>query len=110
MSVLIALLGLAFLVFVAYRGFSVIMFAPVAAMLPVLLTQPTAIPTVFTDLFMTKAVMFIKLYFPIFLLGALFGKLIELSGFSKSIVTAIIRLIGARQAGDTRSHTERARS
>jgi len=98
LTVLIALLGLAFLITVAYRGFSVILFAPVAAMIPVLLTQPSAIPTVFTDLFMTKAVMFVKLYFPIFLLGAVFGKLIELSGFSKSIVIAIIRLVGAKRA------------
>ena len=98
MTVLIALLGLAFLILVAYRGFSVILFAPVAAMIPVLLTQPSAIPTVFTDLFMAKAVMFVKLYFPIFLLGAVFGKLIELSGFSKSIVIAIIRVVGAGRA------------
>jgi H+/gluconate symporter-like permease len=98
LTVLIALLGLAFLIFVAYRGFSVILFAPIAAMIPVLLTQPTAVPTVFTDLFMTKAVMFVKLYFPIFLLGAVFGKLIELSGFSKSICTVIIRVVGAQRA------------
>nr|BFE89631.1 GntP family permease [Pseudomonas brassicacearum subsp. brassicacearum] len=41
---------------------------------------------------------FIKLYFPVFLLGAVFGKLIELSGFSRSIVAAAIRLLGTRQA------------
>jgi hypothetical protein len=33
---------------------------------------------------------FVKLYFPVFLLGAVFGKLIELSGFSRSIVAAAI--------------------
>jgi len=98
LTVLIALLGLAFLILVAYRGFSVILFAPIAAMLPVLLTDPSAIPTVFTNLYMAKAVVFIKLYFPIFLLGAVFGKLIELSGFSKSIVAAIIRLVGPKRA------------
>ena len=98
MTVLIALLGLIFLMFVAYRGFSVILFAPVAAMIPVLLTEPSAIPTVFTGLFMAKAVVFVRLYFPIFLLGALFGKLIELSGFSQSIAVAIIRLVGAKRA------------
>jgi len=40
----------------------------------------------------------LKLYFPVFLLGAIFGKLIELSGFSKSIVTATIGLFGAQRA------------
>jgi H+/gluconate symporter-like permease len=98
MSVLVALIGLTFLIFVAYRGFSVIMFAPVAAMLPVLLTDPAAIPTVFSGLFMPKTVYFVQLYFPLFLLGAIFGKLIELSGFAQSIATAIIRLVGPQRA------------
>jgi H+/gluconate symporter-like permease len=84
--------------FVAYRGFSVILFAPVAALGAVLLTDPAAVPPVFTDLFMDKMVGFVKLYFPVFLLGAVFGKVIELSGFSKSIVAAVIRLIGHRRA------------
>jgi len=41
---------------------------------------------------------FLKLYFPVFLLGALFGKVIELSGFSKAIVAATIRVVGAQRA------------
>jgi H+/gluconate symporter-like permease len=41
---------------------------------------------------------FLKLYFPVFLLGAIFGKLIELSGFSKAIVAAAIRVVGAQRA------------
>jgi H+/gluconate symporter-like permease len=98
MSFLIAVGALVFLMFVAYRGFSVILFAPVAALGAVLLTDPAAVPPVFTDLFMDKMVGFVKLYFPVFLLGAVFGKVIELSGFSKSIVAAVIRLIGHRRA------------
>lgn len=45
---------------------------------------------------------FVKLYFPVFLLGAVFGKLIELSGFSRSIVAAAIRIAQAppRDPGD----------
>jgi H+/gluconate symporter-like permease len=52
----------------------------------------------FTGLFMDKMVGFLKLYFPVFLLGAIFGKLIEVSGFSKSIVAATIRLFGPDRA------------
>jgi H+/gluconate symporter-like permease len=52
----------------------------------------------FTGLFMDKMVGFLKLYFPVFLLGAVFGKLIELSGFSKSIVQAAIGLFGPQRA------------
>ncbi|GJD95599.1 GntP family permease [Methylobacterium iners] len=98
MSLAIALLALGFLMLVAYRGFSVILFAPLAALGAVLLTDPSAVLPVFSGLFMEKMVGFVKLYFPVFLLGAVFGKVIELSGFSRAIVTAVIGLVGARRA------------
>ena len=98
MDFLIVLGALALLMFVAYRGFSVILFAPIAAMLAVLLTDPAAVPPVFTGVFMEKMVGFVKSYFPVFLLGAVFGKVIELSGFSKSIVSAVISLVGRERA------------
>ncbi len=98
MSFLIVLASLCFLMFVAYRGYSVILFAPVAAMGAVLLTDPSMVAPMFTGLFMDKMVVFVKLYFPVFLLGAVFGKVIELSGFSKAIVAAVIKLIGPSRA------------
>ncbi|WP_020471693.1 GntP family permease [Zavarzinella formosa] len=98
MSFLIVLAALIFLMFVAYRGHSVILFAPVAAMGAVLLTDPRLVAPMFTGLFMDKMVGFLKLYFPVFLLGAVFGKVIELSGFSKSIVSSVIKLVGPERA------------
>lgn len=98
MAFLIVLAALCFLMFVAYRGYSVILFAPVAALGAVLLTDPSLVAPMFTGLFMDKMVGFLKLYFPVFLLGAVFGKLIELSGFSKSIVAATLRLLGRERA------------
>jgi H+/gluconate symporter-like permease len=98
MSFLIVLAALCFLMFVAYRGYSVILFAPIAALGAVLLTDPSLVQPMFTGLFMDKMVGFLKLYFPVFLLGAVFGKLIEISGFSKSIVSATIKLVGAQRA------------
>ena len=98
MSLLIVLAALAFLMLVAYRGYSVILFAPVAALGAVLLTDPSLVAPMFTGLFMDKMVGFLKLYFPVFVLGAVFGKLIEISGFSKSIVAATIRVVGAQRA------------
>ncbi|NRR34154.1 GntP family permease [Oxalobacteraceae bacterium] len=98
MSFFVVLLSLALLMFVAYRGFSVILFAPVAALLAVFLTDPSLVPPMFSSVFMDKMVGFIKLYFPVFLLGAVFGKVIELSGFSKSIVAMVIRLVGRERA------------
>ncbi|WP_313253828.1 GntP family permease [Stenotrophomonas sp.] len=98
MSLLIVLAALGFLMLVAYRGYSVILFAPIAALGAVLLTDPSLVAPMFTGLFMDKMVGFLKLYFPVFLLGAVFGKLIELSGFSKSIVQAAIGLFGPQRA------------
>lgn len=98
MSFLIVLAALVFLMLAAYRGYSVILFAPVAALGAVLLTDPGAVAPVFSGIFMDKMVGFIKLYFPVFLLGAVFGKLIEMSGFSESIVVAAIRYIGRTRA------------
>lgn len=98
MDVLIALLALGLLMLAAYRGYSVILFAPLVALGSVLLTQPAAVAPVFSDIFMDKLVGFVKLYFPVFLLGAVFGKLIEFSGFSRSIVSAVTRLMGQNKA------------
>jgi H+/gluconate symporter-like permease len=98
MSVLIALAALALLMLAAYRGYSVILFAPIAALGAVLLTDPGAVGPTFTGLFMEKMVGFVKLYFPVFLLGAVFGKLIELAGFSRAIVAAAIQILGRRHA------------
>lgn len=98
MSFVVVIAALAFLMFAAYRGYSVILFAPIAALGAVLLTDPSAVAPVFSGIFMEKMVGFVKLYFPVFLLGAVFGKVIELSGFSESIVAAAIRYIGRSRA------------
>ena len=98
MSFAIVIASLIFLMYVAYRGYSVILFAPIAALGAVLLTDPSLVAPVYTSLFMERMVGFIKLYFPVFVLGAVFGKVIELSGFSKSIVSWVIGLVGRDRA------------
>ena len=92
MAVLIALAALCILITAAYRGYSVILVAPLAAMFAVLLTHPGAVPAAFTGIFMEKMAAFLKLYLPVFLLGALFGKLIEISDFSAAVVSRVARL------------------
>ena len=98
MNLIIVLGSLAFLMLVAYRGYSVILFAPIAALGAVLLTDPSLVAPMFSSVFMEKMVGFVKSYFPVFMLGAVFGKVIELSGFSKSIVVAVIGLLGRERA------------
>jgi H+/gluconate symporter-like permease len=98
MNLVIVLAALAFLMLVAYRGYSVILFAPIAALGAVLLTDPSLVAPMFSSIFMDKMVAFVRNYFPVFMLGAVFGKVIELSGFSKSIVSAVIALVGKERA------------
>lgn len=98
MNVLIILFALSLLVFVAYRGFSVILFAPIAAGLAILLTRPSLVLPLLSGVFMEAMVTFIKLYFPVFLLGAVFGKLIEISGFAHSMIQGLMNTLGAERA------------
>jgi H+/gluconate symporter-like permease len=72
MSFIIILVALGFLMLVAYRGYSVNLFAPLAAMGAVRLTDAALVAPMFTGLFMDKMAAFLKLYFPVFLLGAVF--------------------------------------
>ena len=98
MSFLVCVISLATLMFIAYRGFSVILFAPLCALAAVLVTDPSQVMPVYTGLFMAKLVVFVQNLFPVFLLGAVFGKVIELSGFAQSIVSAIVRIVGRERA------------
>jgi len=94
MDILFVILPLLLLMYAAYKGYSVILFAPLTALLAVLLINPAWVPAFFSGIFMEKMAGFVKLYFPVFLLGAIFGKVIELSGYAKSIAHLIIKVIG----------------
>ncbi|CAM4235442.1 transporter [Bacillus manliponensis] len=98
MELVIILLSLSMLMFVAYRGFSVILFAPICALFAVLLTEPSYVLPFFSNIFMEKMVGFIKLYFPVFLLGAIFGKVVEMSGIAASIAKTIIQVVGEKRS------------
>jgi len=98
MNIVVILISLSFLIFAAYRGYPVILFAPIAALLAVLLTQPYLTMPVYSLVFGEKMVSFIKLYFPVFLLSAVFGRLTEVSGIAGSIAKAVIRVFGPGNA------------
>ncbi|XRG78717.1 GntP family permease [Rossellomorea sp. GAMAL-10_SWC] len=98
MELIIILLALGMLMFIAYRGFSVILFAPICALFAVFLTDPGHVLPFFSNIFMEKMVGFIKNYFPVFLLGAIFGKLVEMSGLADSIAKTIVNLVGAKRS------------
>ena len=94
----VILLALGLLMFTAYKGYSVILFAPLCALLAVFLINPGNVLPFYSGVFMPKMVGFIQSYFLVFLLGAIFGKVVEMSGIAESIAKTIVRLIGAKQA------------
>jgi H+/gluconate symporter-like permease len=91
------LVALGLLIWLAYRGWSVLLLAPAAAILAAgLAGQPLLAH--WTQTFMGSATRFIMQFFPIFLLGALFGKLMEDSGSVSAIASFMTERFGPRRA------------
>lgn len=97
MEVLAILVSLGLLMYFAYRGFPVIVFAPIFTLLAVVLSGLPLMPS-YTETFMTNAANYVKSFFPIFLLGAVFGKVMELNGAAASIARAIVHAVGSKRA------------
>lgn len=91
MGLLGILLGLALLISLAFRGWSVLLLAPFAALIAAAFGGQPLLAN-WTQTFMGSAAGFLAQFFPIFLLGAVFGKLMDDSGS----VTAVARLITRR--------------
>jgi H+/gluconate symporter-like permease len=91
-------LALILLMFLAYRGISVLLLAPAMAALAVLLTPEAPVLASYTQVFMKAMGGFITAFFPLFLLGSVFGKAMEASGAAVVIAKGILRALGARRA------------
>ncbi|TJY39588.1 GntP family permease [Cohnella pontilimi] len=97
LEVFAIVLALGLLMFFAYRGFPVIVFAPIFTLLAVLISGKALMPS-YTEVYMVNAANYIKTYFPVFLLGAIFGKAMELSGAASSIAHTIVKSLGSKRA------------
>ena len=73
------LLGLGLLIWLAFRGWSVLLLAPAAALIAAAFAGEPLLAH-WTQTFMGSAARLLAQFFPLFLLGALFGKLMEDSG------------------------------
>lgn len=90
-------LGLALLMFLAYKGMSIIWVAPITALI-VALTGGLELLPAYTDAYMTGFVGFTKAWFPVFMLGAIFGKIMDETGAAKAVAHAVVGLIGKKFA------------
>jgi H+/gluconate symporter-like permease len=97
-GILVIVAALAALMYLAYRGFSLLLLTPALAILAVLIAEQGPLLASYTQIFMEATGGFIIQYFPLFLLGAVFGKLMEASGSARVLADGIIRGLGPRRA------------
>lgn len=97
-GVLGILLSLGLLMWLAYRGVTVLVLAPLLSLLAVLLDGDARLLATYTQVFMTALGGFLIKYFPIFLLGAIFGRLMSDSGAAEVLARAIVTRVGGRRA------------
>lgn len=91
-------LSLVLLIILVYRGVSILIVSPLMAMLAVLFSNDMPILMAWTGPLMTATAGFIRDYFPVFLVGAIFGLLMSSSGSAKIIALWILKFIGAKHA------------
>jgi H+/gluconate symporter-like permease len=91
--------SLALLIFLAYRGWNVIMIAPVCAGVALLFSWGEApLLATYTQTFMPALGNYLAKFFPLFLLGAIFGKLMDDSGCARAIAHRIVLWTGRQRA------------
>jgi H+/gluconate symporter-like permease len=97
MGLLGILLALGLLIWLAFRGWSVLLLAPAAALLAAAVAAEPLLAH-WTQTFMGSAARFLAQFFPLFLLGALFGKLMEDSGSVAAIAGFMTERLGPERA------------
>jgi H+/gluconate symporter-like permease len=97
MGLLGILLSLALLIVLAFRGWSVLLLAPIAALAAAAFSAEPLMAS-WTQTFMSNAADFVARFFPLFLLGALFGKLMDDSGSVTSIARFMTERLGSKRA------------
>src|SRR5271169_1327047 len=90
-------IALVLLIWLAYRGGSVLLLAPAAALVAAVMSREPLLAN-WTQTFMGSAAQFVAQFFPIFLLGAVFGKLMEDSGSVSAIASFMTAKLGPRRA------------
>lgn len=104
MSTVIGMIGLlvaiGFLVYMAFKGHSIIVVAPIAAMVAILFSYGIKghFMASYTITYMDGFANYAKNYFPIYLLGAIFAKLMDISGNALAIAHFCTEKLGKSRA------------
>lgn len=91
--------SLALLIYLAERGWNVIFVAPICATVAILFNWGD-LPVLgsYTQIYMPALGSYFATYFPLFLLGAVFGKLMDESGSARAIAHRIVAWVGPKRA------------
>lgn len=94
------LVAIGFLVYMAFKGHSIIVVAPIAAMVAILFSYGTKghFMASYTITYMDGFANYAKNYFPIYLLGAIFAKLMDVSGNALAIAQFCTEKLGKSRA------------
>ncbi len=98
LGVLSIVLTLLALMYFAYRGVTVLVLAPILAMLAALMSGEIPPLYALSEVFMPAAAGYIAKYFPVFLAGAVFGKLMGVTGAATTIAHFISEKAGKKHA------------
>lgn len=92
------LLSLFLLMYLAYRGINVLVLAPILALMAVLFAGGMPLLATYTQIFMKALGNYLTTYFPLFLLGAIFGKVMADNGSARAISEWIVARLGPEHA------------
>lgn len=90
-------LGLALLMILAYKGYSIVWVAPLTAAVVALLGGLNVLDA-YMGPYMEGLVGFVKSWFPAFMLSAIFGNLMDYTGSAKSIAIWLTKTLGSKSA------------
>lgn len=94
------ILSLSLIMYLAYKGYSTIITAPIVSLLTLLISLGlnSHLMANYTEIYMSGFANFVKSYFPLFLTGAIFAKLIDEVDYGKSIASFITTKLGKDKA------------
>ncbi|MFO1152082.1 MAG: GntP family permease [Rhodospirillales bacterium] len=90
--------ALGLLIYLAFRGVTLLILAPATALLAVLISGGQPLLASYTQIFMNNTGAFIVAFFPLFLLGAIFGKLMEDTGSAEALARGVSGWLGPERS------------
>ena len=99
-SLISLIISLSLIMYLAYKGYSTIITAPIIGLLTILISigLNSYLMANYTEVYMSGFAGFVKSYFPLFLTGAIFAKLMDEAGYGRSIASFITNKLGKDKA------------